>query len=94
MTVLVVNRSRSDAAPVRIGFAGFEPTETLECWTVAEDDPRLTNSAGAPERVVPRPNSTPTVVGTSVVSLEVPPVSWTLLSLTGRVLDVFANAGD
>ena len=37
-------------------------------------------------------NSSPTIVSPGGVALEVPPVSWTLLSLTGHVLDVFAAA--
>jgi alpha-L-arabinofuranosidase len=92
MTVLIVNRSRTDAAPVRIGFSGFEPSGPLQCWTLAEDDPRLTNSADAPERVVPHPNTSPTLVGTTGLTLEVPPVSWSLLALSGRVVDVFATS--
>ncbi len=83
MTVLIVNRAQSDGAPVRIGFAGFEATGVAGCWTVAEDDPRVTNSAEDPERVVPRPNGSPVILGTSGLTLEVPPISWTLLSLTG-----------
>jgi alpha-N-arabinofuranosidase len=93
VTVLIVNRSRTDAAPVRIGFAGFEPSGPRQCWTLAEGDPRLTNSPDAPDRVAPRANTSPTLVGTTGLTLQVPPVSWTLLSLSGRVVDVFAASG-
>jgi alpha-N-arabinofuranosidase len=92
MTVLIVNRSQSEAAPVRIGFAGFAPVALAECWTLAENDHRLTNSADEPDRVVPRRNGSPAIVGPTTLTLEVPPISWTLLSLEGRVLDVFAAA--
>ena len=92
MTVLIVNRSQREAAPVRIGFAGFTVTAVSACWTLAEDDPRVTNSAEQPDRVLPRTNSSPTIVAPGGVTLEVPPVSWTLLSLTGQVVDVFAAA--
>ncbi len=92
MTVLIVNRSRSEAAPVRLGFAGFQPVGLGDCWTVPEDDPRLTNSAEAPERVGPRRNTTPIIVGPHQVTVEVPPVSWSLLTLSGEVLDVFAGS--
>ena len=90
MTILIVNRSRSEAAPVRIGFAGFTVAAVSACWTLAEDDPHVTNSAEQPDRVMPQTNSSPTIVSPGGVTLEVPPVSWTLLSLTGHVLDVFA----
>lgn len=93
MTVLIVNRAQTEPAPVRLGFAGFQPVNLTECWTVAEDDHRVTNSPEEPDRVVPRANDSPAIVGSTAVTLEVPPISWTLLSLQGRVLDVFAEDG-
>lgn len=92
MTVLVVNRPQSEAAPVRIGFAGFTVAAVSVRWTPADDDPRVTNSAEQPDRVGPQTNGSPTIVSPGGVTLGMPPVSWTLLALTGRVLDVFAAA--
>ena len=81
MTVLVVNRSQTEAA-VLVELAGFGPLSVAGCWTVADDDRDATNSAEAPERVVPQPNHTAAVTAMGEVSLQVPPISWTLLSIT------------
>ncbi len=82
LTVLVVNRSQTDEAPVRVELAGFEALVVAECWTLADDDPYATNSPETPGRVVPHPNDTPSVATPGEVTLRVPPVSWTLLSMT------------
>jgi alpha-L-arabinofuranosidase len=82
VTVLVVNRSQTETAPVRVELAGFGALSVAECWTVADDDHDATNSAEAPERVVPQPNDTAAVTAPGEVTLQVPPISWTLLSLT------------
>ncbi|MGI3784988.1 MAG: alpha-N-arabinofuranosidase [Janthinobacterium lividum] len=81
LTVLVVNRSQTEAAPIRVELAGFGSLVVSECWTVAEDDHHATNSAEAPDRVVPRANDTATVASAGEVTLQVPPISWTLLSM-------------
>jgi alpha-N-arabinofuranosidase len=83
VTVMVVNRSQTEPAPVRVELAGFGSLTVAGCWTVADDDPYTTNSAEDPDRVVPQPNETPAVVAPGEVTLQVPPVSWTLLSLSG-----------
>jgi alpha-N-arabinofuranosidase len=72
LTVFAVNRSTEE---VRLdldlrAFPKHRPRERLE---LAEDDPHLINTMGAPDRVVPHTRQG----GTSVV---LPPVSWHALS--------------
>ena len=77
--VFLVNRSR-EATTVRIDVSDLAVGDVREAVTLAEDDPHATNTREQPDRVGLRPITAVLVDG--VVSVELPPVSWTALSLT------------
>jgi alpha-L-arabinofuranosidase len=72
LTVFAVNRS-TEPVSLDIDLRAFPTKRPGQHLALAEDDPGLINTMGAPERVVPR--TTPG--GTSVV---LPPISWHALS--------------
>jgi alpha-L-arabinofuranosidase len=90
MTVLVANRSQTETAPVHISIGGAAAHDVTECLTLSETDHRLTNSAEEPDRVIPRPNDSATILSDGTIRLDVPPISWTILVLNAEVLDEFA----
>jgi len=79
-TVFVVNRSAIDATRVTLDLRGFPAFEVLEHVVLAADDPLATNTAEAPERVVPARVDGWTADG-STVTVHVPAVSWNMVRL-------------
>jgi alpha-N-arabinofuranosidase len=78
--VFLVNRSR-EATSVRIDVGDLGVGNVREALTLADADPYATNTLEQPDRVQLQPNATATVTG-GVVTVELPPVSWTALSLS------------
>jgi alpha-N-arabinofuranosidase len=76
--VFLVNRSR-EATRVTIDVSDLGMGEVREALTLAEDDPYATNTREQPDRVGLR--ATTAVLTDGVVTVELPPVSWTALSL-------------
>ncbi len=80
LTVFVVNRAQDDATRLDVPVGAFGDVEVVEALTLANDDHHWRASAEDSTSVLPTPNTTARVkVGT--VSVELPPVSWTVLRL-------------
>jgi alpha-N-arabinofuranosidase len=77
--VFLVNRSR-EAAAVRIDVSDLGVEAVREALTLSDDDPYATNTREQPDRVQLQPDVTAAISG-GVVTVELPPVSWTALSL-------------
>ncbi|WP_328473745.1 arabinosylfuranosidase ArfA [Streptomyces sp. NBC_00448] len=76
-TVFAVNRDESQAATLRLAMAGEEHT-VVEHVVLGGRDLLATNSKAAPRRVEPR-SSTRHSAGPKGLSVELPPVSWTMV---------------
>jgi len=81
VVVFVVNRSLEEAVTTTIELTGFEGSaRVLEAVTLSDADMMATNSADAPERIVPQVNGSARAGIRSVV-IELPPVSWTMVRI-------------
>jgi len=78
--VFLVNRSQHEAAEVTIDVRALGAVRVLGAETLSDDDVTATNTLENPNRVGMRSNSTPVVAGDEV-TITLPPVSWTALSL-------------
>ncbi len=79
-SVFLVNRSQTDAATVTIDTAALGGVAVLEALTLADDDVYAKNVLGDTERVGLAANDS-VVVGEGTLTVTLPPVSWTALSL-------------
>ncbi|MFT3889424.1 MAG: alpha-N-arabinofuranosidase [Arachnia sp.] len=75
--LFLVNRSATDAITVRAGVAA---ATLVEAVTLHNDDHQYTASAGDDDSVVPQANAS-AVVADCELSIELPPVSWTMVRL-------------
>ena len=80
LAVFLVNRSQSGVT-VTVDIARLGGLEVLECQTLADDDPYATNTMSDPERVRPRANATAGLADDGLLTVELPPVSWTAVAL-------------
>ena len=81
VTVFVVNRHLSETVDLAVAMTGFGAgLRVLESWTIADDDLYATNTADAPDRVVPRAADSITVTD-GTLRAALPPVSWTAIRL-------------
>ena len=78
--VFLVNRSQTEEATVTIDLTALDGVSVLEAQTLSDDDIQAKNTLDDQERVGLRPNES-VVVGESTVTVTLPPVSWTALSL-------------
>ena len=83
VAVFLVNRSQDAATTVSIDVGSLDPVRLGESLTLADDDPTATNTLEHQERVAPTPNRSVRIED-SVLTVEVPPISWTALQLLGR----------
>jgi alpha-L-arabinofuranosidase len=81
--VFLVNRSQTSAVSVSIDIGGLGDVAILENHLLSDDDPTAKNTLADQERVQPRVNSTAEIVGTTL-TLELPPVSWSAISLGSK----------
>jgi alpha-N-arabinofuranosidase len=79
--VFLVNRAENDPITVEIDVARLGVSSIAECTTLADDDPFATNARAEPERVRPHAGTSCTLTD-GIVSLVLPPVSWTAVALT------------
>lgn len=87
LALFVVNRHQTDSVALSVPLAGFGGgLRVAEAWTVADDDPAATNTAGHPDRVVPRPAGHAEVTG-AVLRATLPALSWTAIRLDGGVAE-------
>jgi alpha-L-arabinofuranosidase len=82
VAVFLVHRGEDTATIVSIDVASLGPTHLGESLTVADDDPTATNTLEHQERVAPTPNASVRIED-GVLTVELPPVSWTALQLLG-----------
>ena len=81
--LFMVNRSQDAAMTVSIDLGSLGPTRLGESLTLADDDPTATNTLEHQERVAPTPNRSVRIED-GVLTVELPPISWTALQLLGR----------
>lgn len=78
--VFLVNRSQDEEVTVTVDVATLGALDVLESHTLADDDVYARNTLAEPERVAPRPNGSVRLDG-GALTVTLPPVSWTALSL-------------
>ena len=80
-SVFLVNRSQTDDATVTIDISALGEVTVLEAQTLNDDtDVYAANTLQEPERVSLRDNKS-VAIGTGIVTVTLPPVSWSALSL-------------
>jgi alpha-N-arabinofuranosidase len=80
LTVFAVNRHEHDSANVEIRLGWNEPLRVVEHVVMGGGDLLATNSKDTPNRVVPRTSDKHSVDG-GRLSVELPPMSWTMTRL-------------
>jgi alpha-N-arabinofuranosidase len=78
--VFLVNRSQDAEVAMTVDLTGFDGTILLDAQTLSDPDPSARNTLDNPERVGLSPNKT-AMARDSSVTVTLPPVSWTVLSL-------------
>jgi alpha-N-arabinofuranosidase len=81
IAIFAVNRNEHDPVHLRVRLATTEMLEVTEHMVLGGEDLLATNSQGTPDRVAPR-SSTRHALDQSHASLELPPVSWTMMLLS------------
>ncbi|TLM83049.1 alpha-N-arabinofuranosidase [Pseudarthrobacter sp. NamE5] len=79
--VFLVNRSQTEETTVTIDIAALDGFSSVEAQSLFDSDVYAKNTLEEPERVTMKPNTSATLDG-SAVTIALPPVSWTALSLT------------
>ncbi|MBW9094389.1 alpha-N-arabinofuranosidase [Microbacterium jejuense] len=79
-TVFAVNRSLTDEVTLEIDTRALADFGDAEAFSLFDDDIHAANTLDHPDRVVPRPN-TSVQIGEGTVTITLPPVSWTVLTL-------------
>jgi alpha-L-arabinofuranosidase len=82
--VFLVNRSRTESITVEVALQGFGGTAVTETATLTDTDLDAANTLADQERVAPAANDTVSVAD-GVLSVTLPPVSWTAVALTTAV---------
>ena len=81
--VFLVNRSRTDSVDVRLVLEGLGDTSIEETSMIADDDLDAANTLEDQDRVAPRTNDSASIED-GVLTLTLPPVSWTAIGLAAR----------
>jgi len=84
VSVFLVNRSQDAATIVSIDIGSLGTARLAESSTLADDDPNATNTLEQPNRVAASPNQSARI-DDNVLTVELPPISWTALRLATRV---------
>jgi alpha-N-arabinofuranosidase len=79
--VFLVNRSMSEATTVTVDLDRLGDMRIAETHTLGDEDPFAANTLEDPERVAPLPNASAKVAD-GLLSIELPPVSWTAVALS------------
>lgn len=77
--LFLVNRSTTDSVTVTADISALGEVGVLESHTLADDDVTAKNTLEDPERVAPR--AAAVSIADGLLSIELPPVSWTAVSL-------------
>ena len=80
VTIFAVNRDEHDTAALRLRLATTETLQVVEHLVLGGEDLLASNSRDAPNRVAPR-TSASHAVDDGYVTIELPPVSWTMTRL-------------
>ncbi|MFF0013252.1 alpha-N-arabinofuranosidase [Streptomyces sp. NPDC005374] len=83
ITVFTVNRSQTDALPLKVDLRGVDAHTLVEHLVLTDEDPEAVNTADRPDRVTPQP-VTGTAVTDGVLHAELAPLSWNMIRLTNR----------
>ncbi|MET7702435.1 alpha-N-arabinofuranosidase [Streptomyces sp. NPDC005485] len=83
ITVFAVNRSQTDALPLKVDLRGVDAHTLVEHLVLADGDPEAVNTADRPDRVTPQP-ATGTAVTDGVLHAELAPLSWNMIRLARR----------
>jgi len=78
--VFLVNRSLTEPVTVRVDVAALGAVQIAESHLVHDDDMHAANTLAQPERVQVRTNDSASVAE-GVLTVTLPPVSWTALAL-------------
>lgn len=81
-TVFLVNRDERSPAGVEVDVRTFGEIGVDAAWTLSDEDVHAANSLRHRDRVGLEKNPTATLQG-GTVTIELPPVSWTVLTLRG-----------
>jgi alpha-N-arabinofuranosidase len=81
LSVFLVNRSQETPTTASIDVNSLGPAVLGESITLAGDDPTATNTLENQDRVAPAPNRSARI-DDNVLTVELPPISWTALHLT------------
>jgi alpha-L-arabinofuranosidase len=81
LTIFAVNRHEHDTAQLRLRLATSETFEVAEHLVLGGENLLASNSKDAPNRVAPR-SSTKHALDDGYISVELPPVSWTMTRLS------------
>jgi alpha-N-arabinofuranosidase len=79
-TIFAVNRSLTEEVTLEIDTRALGPVESAEAASLFDDDIHAANTLDHQDRVVPKSNSSARV-GDGIVTVTLPPVSWTVLTL-------------
>ena len=80
VAVFLVNRSQTETLTMAVDLAALPGIRLVGAETLADDDLDAANTLEEPERVVLVPNATAVLDG-GVLTIELPPVSWTAVEL-------------
>jgi alpha-L-arabinofuranosidase len=80
VSMFLVNRSQDAPMTVSIEVGSLGLIRLGECTTLADDDPNASNALEYPDRVRPMPNRSAGLED-SVLTVELPAISWTALQL-------------
>jgi alpha-N-arabinofuranosidase len=79
--VFLVNRSQEEAVEVDIDVSSFGTVSTVEATTLTDTDVHAANKRDDRERVAPSTNDSVRLESGTAVSISLPPVSWTVVTL-------------
>ncbi|HLK74643.1 MAG TPA: alpha-L-arabinofuranosidase C-terminal domain-containing protein, partial [Streptosporangiaceae bacterium] len=85
VAVFLVNRDLTEAAHVTIDVRSLGCTRIAEAVTLADADVHAKNTLARPDRVTPAANAS-AALADGVLTIELPPVSWTAAAMSGAVL--------
>jgi alpha-L-arabinofuranosidase len=80
IAVFAVNRSLTEPVVLSVDLRFAATMGLTEHLCLADDDPSATNTKDHPDRVVPRPGTS--TLADSVLTVQLPPISWHCLRLT------------
>jgi len=83
--VFLVNRDLTETVQVTIDVRSLGCARITEAVTLADADVYAKNTLAKPDRVTPAANVS-AALADGVLTIELPPVSWTAAALSGAVL--------